>query len=88
MALLRDREAIYRALWNLTDRHGVIKLSQQETAKEIGFSYQRLSEIYLEFIHLGIMKKFAHRFQLKDPDKYNWEKINEAALNFRSERGR
>lgn len=83
-----DRETLFRDLWAMTNRHNIIRYSQSETAKLVQVSYQRLSEIYLEFIDYGIMKKFHHRFQLKDPDTVDWDDFNEKATVFRKNLGR
>lgn len=89
MPALHDRENIYRFLWENSDRHGFIRLSQQEVSKELGVSFQRLHEIYLEFIDLGRMKKFKNRFQVRDPDGFLWdETYSEQAREFRAKRGR
>lgn len=89
MPALIDREKIYRSMWEHTDRMNFLKITQQEFAKEFGIGYQRLSEIVLEFIKCGRIKKFKSRFQLKDPDTLDWgEDYLKWAEEFRASRGR
>jgi hypothetical protein len=89
MPALHDRESIYRFLWENCDRRHFITLSQQEVSKKIHVGYQRLSEIYLEFIYSGRMKKYQTRFQIKDPDTLDWgEDFEQQVRDFRANRGR
>lgn len=74
-----DREELYRLLWNDADRHGFLKRNQKDLAKEVGLSYQRLSEIMDEFIALGRVKKIGRRFQLRSPDSFTWGSDYDAA---------
>ena len=89
MGFLVDREHLYRFLWENSNRHNFILLTQQQVSKQYGIGYQRLSEIYLEFQETGRMKKYSNRFQIKDPDTLDWsEEYSKEAKSFRSERGR
>lgn len=59
-------------------------MSQGEMASVLNVSYQALSEIYTEFVALGMMLKNGHKFYLKyDPDRIPWgEKFNEFRAKF------
>ena len=88
MPKIVNREELYKFLWENTDRHGFIQKSQQDISKEYDVSWQRLSELFLEYQAHGRMKKFANRFQIKDPDSFSWDNYQEETKKFRSDRGR
>lgn len=70
---MHDRETLFRKIWeNYTDRYGMVTLTQQELAKKLEMPYQRLSLIFSEYEALGRLVKSHRRFQLKDPDKFDW----------------
>lgn len=72
---MHNREALYRAIWeNWADRHGMIRGTQQEISKELGLPYQRLSVIFSEWTKEGKLKKFRSKFQMRDPDRFDWSK--------------
>ena len=70
---MHDRKQVYARLWECTDRLGMIELSQLEMADRLGIPYQRLSIIYTEFQKAGYMKKYRHKFQMKNPIDVDWE---------------
>lgn len=73
-----NREELYRYLYNHCDQNNVIGMKQNEIAKEIGISYQRLSEVMKEFIDLGMIEKQRHKFiVLYEPDKIPWDRFKE-----------
>lgn len=83
------REDFYRTLWELCDRRNFITLTQQEISKLTGVSYQRLSEIMDEYRHFGRARKYGRRFQLKDPDSFDWgEEWQRESEQYRKDRGR
>lgn len=64
---VHDRKEIYEQLWEHTDRLGILQKTQLELADELGLPYQRLSMIFSEFQKSGLMKKYRHKFQMKNP---------------------
>lgn len=68
-----DRKKIYLELWSHTNRNGVLQKGQQELARELGYHYQRFSEIFSEWVTEGKMKKYKHQFQMVDPLLINWD---------------
>ena len=73
-----DREKLYRFLSENTDSSGIISMSQGEVAKNVGVSYQQLSEIMREFIDMGLIDKNGHKFLVVyDPDRIPWNKFKE-----------
>lgn len=72
-SVLRARERLYRVLWTLTDRRGVVQRTQQEIAELMDLSYQQLSVIMREFVEMGMMHKDKHKWTvLHNPNKIPW----------------
>jgi DNA-binding IclR family transcriptional regulator len=70
---MHDREHIYRKIWeNHVNRHGVMLITQQQLAKELGIPYQRVSVIMSEFKQIGYVKKSGSSFQFRDPNRLSW----------------
>lgn len=68
-----DREFIYRKLWSMTDARGVIVKTQRDVASELGIGYQRVCEIYKDFVDTGHMKKLGSQFVVRyHPDLLDW----------------
>ena len=70
--MMHDREQVYRQLWDLRDRNNFVMYSQLELQEKVNIPYQRLSQMFSEFTELGRMRKYRHRFQLSDPDSFEW----------------
>lgn len=66
---MHNREELYMQLWEYTDRLGILQKTQLELAEIIGIPYQRLSVICSEYQKAGLMKKYRHKFQMKNPDR-------------------
>lgn len=69
---IHNRESFYRVLWENVDRNNFLTLTQQEVSKLTGISYQAICEILAEFTALGRVKKYRSRFQLSDPNCFQW----------------
>lgn len=69
---MHNREELYMQLWEHTDRLGILQKSQLDLAEILGIPYQRLSVICKEYQKAGLMKKYRHRFQMKNPDRIDW----------------
>lgn len=69
---MHNREELYMQLWEYTDRLGILQKSQLDLAEILGIPYQRLSVICKEYQKAGLMKKYRHKFQMKNPDRIDW----------------
>ncbi len=70
---MKSREQIYRIMYSNTDRFGAIQKSQGEMADLIEVCYQQMSNIYKEFVDMGMLRKDKHKFTvLYHPDKIPW----------------
>lgn len=70
---MHDRERIYRKIWdNYVNRYGVLTVTQQKLAAELGIPYQRVSVILTEFQKIGYVRKSGSKFQFKDPNRVPW----------------
>ena len=70
---MHNREELYMQLWEHTDRLGILKHSQYDLAAMLGIPYQRLSVICSEYQKAGYMKKYRHKFQMRNPDRITAE---------------
>lgn len=71
---LIDRESIYRTIYDYADRNGYLTVTQREMSNIVGMSYQAMSEVFSEFIDMGMISKSGRKFQIMyDPDEIPWD---------------
>ena len=69
----RDREELYRIIFDHCDRHMCLLVTQQELVEPMSMGYQAISVVLKEFQELGLVLKEGKVFRLLyTPDQIPW----------------
>lgn len=72
----RDREELYRIIYDHCDRHMILITTHQELQKPMDMGYQAISELFKEFQEMGLIVKEGKSFRLLyRPDQIPWGSV-------------